>query len=220
MTDFNAARKNMVDCQIETAGVADPEIIEVFSTVPRERFVPEIAKPVAYMDEDLIFGDDRFLPEPITHAKMLAAVKPKKDDIVLDISNTNGYSAAILSPLVSTIICAEGKQDVITKAHTVWEEMGVLNAVGVKAPLTEGYPKHAPYDLIFMAGSVAELPQNIMAQLAENGRLITIVRKPDEAMGKVILVQSLGEKGFSSYTLFEAGCPYLPGFEPKPAFIF
>lgn len=220
MTDFNAARKNMVDCQIETAGVAHPEILKAFSSVPREKFVPKIARNVAYMDEDLVFGQDRFLPEPITHARMLEAVKPKKEDVVLDISNTNGYSAAILSPLVTTIICAEAEKSVISPAAKLWEELEVINAVGVHSPLIEGCPEHAPYDLIFMAGSVSEIPQNITAQLSEGGRLVAVVRKAGEAIGRATLVESLGEKGFSSYTLFDAGCPYLPGFEPKPAFNF
>ena len=221
MTDFNAARKNMVECQIETAGVANPDILEAFSTVPRENFVPKIAQDLAYMDEDLIFGDDhRFLPEPTTHARMLEALELRKEDVVLDISNTNGYSAAILSPLVTTIICAEGEKTVINRAQKAWEKMGVFNAVGCHSALTDGCADHAPYDAIFMAGSVTEIPQKLLDQLSEGGRLVAIVRKPDEVMGQVTLVQSLGEKGFSSYTLFEAGSPYLPGFEPKPTFSF
>lgn len=220
MTDFNTARKNMVDCQIETAGVADQNILEAFRHYPRERFVPKMAQSLSYMDEDLTLGEDRFLPEPSTHARMLSAVEPKPSDVVLDISNTNGYSAAILSGLVTTIIAIEEKKVALNKANKLLEELEVHNIVIEQGSLTEGCPQHAPYDVIFMAGSVAEVPQNLLEQLSEGGRLITIVRQPNEVMGKVILVQSLGKKGFSSYTLFEAGCPYLPGFEPKPTFSF
>lgn len=220
MTDFNIARTNMVDCQIQTMGVADPDILEAFATVPRELFVPKASQKIAYIDEDLIIDNDRFLLEPSTHARMLEAIAPKPDDVAMDVSNTNGYSAALLSSLVTTVVCVDSKKSVLDKINESWSQIDVCNVAGFKGTLSKGCPDHAPYDLIFVGGAVAEMPEELIKQLSENGRLITIIKKPGEVMGQVTLIQSLGEKGFSSYTLFEAGAPYLPGFEPKPAFNF
>ncbi len=220
MTDFSVARTNMVDCQIQTAGVAHADILAAFSNVPRELFVPKASQKIAYMDEDLVIGDGRFLMEPITHARMLQAASPQKDDVVLDISNTNGYSAAILSTLVTTIVCIEEKKKGLDQNLSILADIDVCNVAGFKGDLVKGCPEHAPYDLIFMGGSVTELPTELIKQLGPNGRLITIVKPDGEMMGQVTLVQSLGEKGFSSYTLFEAACPYLPGFEPRDSFTF
>lgn len=220
MSDFAHARTNMVDCQIHTAGVIMPALLESFEAIPRERFVPENLQNVAYCDEDLPIGEGRFLIEPITHARMIQALDPKPSDVVLDIGGVTGYSAAVLSSLVTTVIAVEEKKKNIDFGQGVWDELGVCNVAAFKGKLVQGCPNHAPYDLIFINGSVSEIPANIAAQLVPGGKLITIVRKPGDVMGQVTIVHSLGEKGFSSYNLFEAGCPYVPGFEPLPTFTF
>ena len=220
MSDFSVARTNMVDGQIQTAGVVNPLVLQAFETVPREKFVPAALQNVAYAGEDLPIGEGRFLLDPMIHARMIEAAAPNPADVVLDIGGVSGYSAAILSYLATTVVALEEKQKYLSLAEKLWAELDVCNVVGIKGNLSKGNPENAPFNLIFMNGSVSEIPEQIAAQLAPDGRLITIVKKPGAVMGCVTLVQNTGDKGFSSYPLFEAGCPYLPGFEPGPVFSF
>jgi protein-L-isoaspartate(D-aspartate) O-methyltransferase len=220
MFDFQAARTNMVDCQIHPSGISTSAILQAFGAIPREEFLPASVRGMAYADENIAIDKERFLLEPAIHARMIEALAPTKDDVVLDIGGSTGYSAAILSSLVQTVIAVEDKNRYIDDATQIWNRLGVCNVAAFKGPLPKGNPENAPFGLIFMNGAVSEIPETLVEQLSPRGRLITILRKPGEVLGRVTLVQSLGEKGFSSYTLFEAGCPYLPGFEPKPAFTF
>lgn len=210
----------MVDGQIHTAGVVSAAILSAFETVPRERFVPEAMQNVAYSDEDLLISAGRYLMEPITHAKMVQAVLPRTDDVVLDIGGATGYSAAILSSLVTTVVALESNGDFLKRATRLWEEIGAVNVVPMPGDMFLGNEENAPFSLIFMNGAVCEIPRGIVAQLEKGGRLITIVKKPGAVMGDVTLVTHTGDGDYSSYSLFSAGCPYLPGFAPKQKFEF
>jgi protein-L-isoaspartate(D-aspartate) O-methyltransferase len=220
MFDFAQARTHMMDSQILTAGIIEPSVIAAFNTIPREMFTPEGSATIAYNDEDLMIGHDRFLMEPVVHAKMIQALNLKPESVVLDIGCASGYSSAILSSLVSTVVALESNESLIKQAGTNLNTLDACNVVSFLGDLTEGQQENAPYDFIIFNGAVAEVPEKILNQLAVGGRMIVIIKKPDEVMGEVTLIESLGENQFSSYNLFSAGCPYLPGFLPKPAFRF
>lgn len=220
MPDFKAARTNMVDCQIHTAGVISPAILTAFETIPREKFVPANMQSVAYNDETIAVGSGRCLLDPMTHAKMVQAVEPKPGDKILDIGGATGYSASILSSMAKDVLALEENPELIKKAEGLWSTLEINNVRPVAGKLNEGAPAHAPFDLIFINGSVTDVPDAITNQLAANGRLIVIIRKPEAVMGQVTLVQKTGAKGLSSRPLFESGSPYLPGFQPKTAFNF
>lgn len=210
----------MVERQIHTAGVNDPHILDAYRNIPREAFVPEGLKHIAYMDEDLLLGDGRFLLEPITHARMVQALAPASEHVILDVGGVTGYSAAILSGLVTTVIALEQQKTCLDRAAKIWEGLEICNVAGVKGCLSAGYPENAPYDLVFMNGAVSEMPEKLVEQLTPGGRLITILRKPEFKIGQVTLVKNMGKNEYSTHCLFEAGCPYLPGFEPQPQFVF
>ncbi len=220
MTDFSQARTNMVDGQIHTAGVVDPRILQAFETIPRELFVPEKSQSIAYTDEDIEIGQGRFLLEPITHAKMIQAVQPKKSDIVLDIGIGAGYSSAILSPMVTTIIALETNKRQIDKASRLWNKIGACNIALIEGKLENGVPDQAPYSLIVINGAVSEVPETVLNQMETNGRLITIVKKPGQPIGRATLFMKSKSGTISSKPLFDAAVPFLKGFEPKPQFEF
>jgi protein-L-isoaspartate(D-aspartate) O-methyltransferase len=219
MPDFKAARTNMVDCQIHTAGVINPDILNAFGAIPREKFVPANVQKVAYTDEAVPVGEGRFLIEPSTHARMVQAAEPGKNERVLDVGAATGYSAAILASMVRQVVALEEKGSFLNHAEALWSALQFNNILSTTGRLTDGAPSHAPFDLIFMNGSVTEIPASLTAQMTDGGRLITIVRKPGAVMGQVTLVRKTGQS-FSSYPLFESGSPYLPGFEPKVSFQF
>lgn len=209
----------MVDSQIRTNGVITPGIIEAFRTVPREEFIPKTYRGMAYADEDAALGGGRFLLDPTVHARMIEAAELQENDAVLDIGCATGYSSAILSSLVMTVIALEESQEYLDRAAQMWARLGVNNAVGFKGTLSEGCPKHAPYSLIVINGAVAEIPTGIAAQLSPEGRLLAILRKPGEVMGQATIARNVGGR-VSTFSLFSAAAPYVPGFEPKQAFVF
>jgi protein-L-isoaspartate(D-aspartate) O-methyltransferase len=219
MSDFSSARKHMVDSQIHTAGVIDPAILEAFEAVPREKFVPKNLKAIAYIDEDLAISGQQGLLAPVTHARMIQALKPAATDVVLDIGGTTGYSAALFSRFVQTVIALEEQEPLLKQANAVWQELGACNVVGIQGQLTRGCPKYAPFNIIFMNGCATEVPNALADQLADGGRMALIVKKPGQVMGQVTLVRKTGNN-ISAHVLFEAGGLYLPGFEPIPSFTF
>ncbi len=219
MNRFAAAQKNMVDCQIHPSGIIMPGILEAFSTVPRELFVPANMAGLAYGDEDLPLGAGRYLLAPAVHAKLLQAAKPKKTDNVLDIGGAGGYGAAILSSMVTHVTALEDRKDFAQKAENAWMELAIPNVTAVTGRMTDGTPGQF-YDLIILNGAVAQIPGTIAAQIAPQGRLLAIVKKQGEMLGKAVLMMRTEQGAFSSLPLFDAAAHYLPGFEPKPAFSF
>lgn len=209
----------MVDCQIHTSGVINDKILEAFSTIPREKFVPANVQSVAYKDEDLALPDNRFLLEPPVHARMLQALELQDNCVVLDIGGASGYPAAILSSMVTTVVAIEDNKAIVDYATQLWQDLECCNVAGLVGKLKEGNPEHAPYDAIILNGAVAEIPETLLKQLADGGRLIAVVKKPGHVMGDVTLVRNSGGS-FSSYRLFSAGSPYLEGFAPKAEFQF
>ncbi|MFQ6018971.1 MAG: protein-L-isoaspartate O-methyltransferase, partial [Kiloniellaceae bacterium] len=143
---------------------------------------------------------------------------PDPGDIVLDIGCGPGYSTAILARLSATVVALESDTELAAKANRILADLGIDNAVVVEGPLTEGYPKQAPYNVIVLGGAVAEIPAAISDQLADGGRLVTVVRNAT-AVGQATLTQRSGEV-VSSRGLFDAASPLLPGFEVEPGFVF
>ncbi|MEM7679900.1 MAG: protein-L-isoaspartate O-methyltransferase [Pseudomonadota bacterium] len=230
MQFYAKARKNMVDCQIHTSGVAHAKLLETFETVPREKFVPSSYQDVSYLGEDLILNDGRFLLEPATHARMVEALELNEDSYVLDLSVSGGYSAAVLSPLVTTVVAIDPKKPHLDQAQNVWDEIEATNICGFKGRLDKGWAEDGPYSHIFVSGAVSEMPEDLIAQLQPGGKMILVLKEKGQQFGQVRLVrrglsqdnndQPEGEIEYSSVSLFESACPYLPGFEPEDRFSF
>lgn len=214
------ARKNMVDSQIHTAGVLSRPLLDAFMTIPREMFVPEHLRGIAYVDEDLPLGDGRFLMEPSVLARMLEAAQVQSDDVVLNVGDNTGYSSAILSCLATTVITVEDSPGELDSARQVWGECSKCNIAVITGDILEGCPEHAPYSLIFMKGSVAEVPELMLAQLSLHGRLVTILKPRANGVGTAVVVERVGEGQYSTRKLFDANTPYIRGFAPRTEFSF
>jgi protein-L-isoaspartate(D-aspartate) O-methyltransferase len=218
MTDYAQARRNMVDCQINTSGIIEPDILHAFSTVPREYFVPPHLQPVAYSDEDLHLPGGRVLIEPTALARMVQALELAPHEVVLDIGG-NGYSAAILSSLATTVLALDDDAYLLESFSQLWQSCDLCNIATFSGPLTKGYPQQAPYDAVLLCGAVAEVPHAILQQLSEGGRLVTVIKKPGETMGKIMVFKRTGAV-FSAYPRADAAVAYLRGFEPAEVFQF
>ena len=216
--DYASARENMIDCQLRTNKVTDERLLDAFAKVPREQFLPEARRAIAYVDEDVAIAGGRYLMEPMVLARLLQAAAIGPDDVVLDVGAGSGYATAIAARLAATVVALESDADLAAEANQRFEGLGIDNAVVVTGPLTEGYAKQAPYNVILLNGTVASPPDAISAQLAEGGRLVAVVR-PDEAQGKATLIECIGGH-ISSRVIFDASTPRLSGFEPPAGFQF
>ena len=220
MTDFTAARNAMVDSQIHTMGVVAEDILNAYRTVRREDFVPEGRRGIAYCDEDMPVAQGRCLMEPITHARLMQAALPVASDTALDVGGATGYSAAILSALTSRVVAAEPDAALLAVAEAAWRKTGCANVVPHQGGFDAGCAGHAPYSLIFVNGSVAEIPKALLEQLAPGGRLVGVVRGNGDRIGRAALVTKNAGGTTAERVLFEAAVPYLPGHEPRNGFVF
>jgi protein-L-isoaspartate(D-aspartate) O-methyltransferase len=218
MDDFAAARLNMVESQLRTNKVTDLRLLGAFETVPRELFVPERLRGIAYIDEDVALGSGRFVMEPRVLARLLQAAQPGPEDVALDLGCGSGYATAILSRLVATVVALEDDTALAAAANRTLGELEIDNAVVVEGRLTKGYPKQAPYNVILLGGAVAEVPAAIADQLAEGGRLVTVV-SAGPGLGRATLMRRDGGV-ISSRVLYDAALPVLPGFEAASGFVF
>lgn len=220
MTDFAAARLNMVESQVRVNSVTDERLIGAIGAVPRERFVPLSRQGIAYVDEDIRISEGnppRFLMEPRVFAKLAQLAGITADDLVLDIGCGTGYSTAILARLAGTVVALESDEDLAARAGATLSDLGVDNAVVVAGPLTEGYAKQAPYDVIFVNGMVSSVPEALQQQLREDGRLVTVLG--DGVSGRARLYMRSGGS-FSGRDAFDANIRFLPGFEAAESFVF
>ncbi len=224
--DFALARHNMIESQIRTNKVTDPSLIDVLETLEREAFVSDSLKPMAYVDEDVCVAPDRILMEPRVLALLLQAAQIEENDLALVVAAASGYEAATISRLAGAVVALESDE---ARADAVAQNLigqGAETASVVVGALREGYAEQAPYDVIFINGAVAELPDALGAQLAEGGRLV-YVRATNESenygvkqgLGRAILVTKNNAQ-LSSRELFDAAVPALPEFAAKTQFTF
>jgi len=220
MPNFAPARTNMVEGQIRPNHVTDPALIVALETVPRELFVPQAAKGFAYVDEDIDLGHGRSLLEPMLLARLLQAAEIGPGDAALDVGCTTGYSTAVLARVARVVVGLESQPELVAQASRALANAGIAASV-VEGALADGYPTQAPYDVILINGAVAEVPQTILRQLADGGRLVTVVatRHPFVRIGQARLYRRIGDS-FPSVPLFETSAAILPGFAFKPRFVF
>jgi protein-L-isoaspartate(D-aspartate) O-methyltransferase len=218
MSDFAKARQNMVDCQLRTNKIIDPDIIDAFGSVPRESFVEEQFVCKAYADDGVQVGKGRRMMEPMILARMVQELAIEGNNIVLDVGCATGYSSAILARLATTVVALECDSDLATRASETLGELAVDNAVVVEGKLDEGYATQGPYDVICMEGTVSAVPDGLLDQLADGGRLVAIISE-DGRPGQVVLM--LKRSGLvSSRIVCNGSAAALPGFERKPGFVF
>jgi protein-L-isoaspartate(D-aspartate) O-methyltransferase len=191
--DFAAGRAAMVENQLRPEGVVDPAVTEAMGSVPRETFVPEQLRAVAYTDRALDLGGGRFLPAPAVLGQLLVQMMPQRGQRALVIGSAPGYSAAVLAAMGLDVTAVENP------------------------PLDAGDPEHGPYEQILIDGAVEFIPEPIIDQLADGGRLGTALI--DRGVTRLIVGRKAsGAFGYLSIT--DAGVPALPGFSRPKEFIF
>lgn len=206
-----------------TGSINDDAILQAFESVNRELFVPEIFSQVAYIDGQITIAKDRFLLEPLVLARMIVAAELKSSDNVLDIACGSGYSSAVISLLAGKVSALEENQDLLAKAKNL---LGVYpNIEVVEGELTKGDLNNSPYDVIFIQGSIGFLPQEIIDQVREGGRIIAIEHSDDRAyiggagLGKVVKYDKIDGQVYKNF-IADAFVKPLAGFTKKQGFRF
>jgi protein-L-isoaspartate(D-aspartate) O-methyltransferase len=216
--DYAAARLNMVESQVRTNKVTDEAILAAMLEVPRERFVPEAMRGVAYVDDDIPVGGGRALLEPMVHGRLLQVAAIEPSDNVLEIGSGLGYGAALLDRIAARVVALESDAALADAATRTLGALGAARVSVVRGPLEAGWSAAAPYRAIVIAGAVQRVPPAIEAQLAEGGRMVAVIVAPGEP-GKATLIQRIGGV-IARRVVFDAAAPLLPGFAAEPGFVF
>jgi len=217
MTDFAAARRNMVEGQVRTADVTDLRIQSAMLEIPRERFVPSALADLAYLDLDLPVGKSgsRRLLKPMVFAKLIHAAEISSADRVLDVGCATGYGAAILARLAREVFALEDDEDLARMARLALSDQ--QNVRLVTGPLIAGWAKDASYDVIVLEGATEIAPQSFLGQLRDGGRLVGILGSGPGAKA-MLYCRSRDELG--GRPIFDASAAVLPGFAKSPVFAF
>lgn len=216
MTDFGRLRLGMVDGQIRTADVTDRRVLEAFLSVPREEFVPESRRALAYLDACAPLGvPGRAALEPMLLARLVQLADAKATERALVVGCGLGYAAAIFSALAASTVGLE--EDPALAAGARERLKGWPGVEIVEGPLIAGAPQFAPFDLIFCDGVVSDGLGALAGQLAPQGRIVAPAGV--ERATKATVFRRHGH-GLSSSASFDAYGPALPGFATAPAFLF
>ena len=214
------ARFNMVECQIKPGGVRDYRLTRQLLGVPREAFVGGQNREIAYADCSLDYarGDvSRTILAPLAFARLAELADIEPGDVILNIAGGSGYAAAVMAGLASTVISLEDDEAMSEKASDNWRKLEIDNAVAVTGPLPEGQPKQGPFNIIFINGCVAEIPEDLLAQLDDGGRLVCVQNV--EGSQKAIIYRRIGDS-FARLIAFDLTVPVLDAFDPVPVFEF
>jgi protein-L-isoaspartate(D-aspartate) O-methyltransferase len=196
----SAARRDaMVRSQIERRGVSDPAVLAAMRAVPRELFVPPHLADEAYDDRALPIGSNQTISQPYMVAVMTASLRLAPGSRALEVGTGSGYQAAVLSRVAREVITIERRPELAGEAAARLAALGCSNVRVVVGDGTEGHPEGAPYDAILVTAGAPQIPQPLIDQLGDGGRLVIPVGGPRE-QGLVIverrgtqLMQTSGE---------------------------
>ena len=221
MSGFSTARQKMVDGQVRTSDVTDSRIIDAMFAVPREAFVPEHRRALAYLDLDLDVSEAgsarRFLIKPVVTAKMLQAAEIAETDNVLVVGCATGYAAAVLAQLGCRVTATESDPALAAKAQEILAGLGLSNVTVRVAAAAEGDVTGAPFDVIVLNGATEITPVQLYRQLKEGGRLVGVFATTQPPRATIV---THSHDDFGNRALFDAVVPVLPGLERVPAFVF
>ena len=216
--DLSFLRKNMVDCQLKPNKIINLDLIDAFLKVPREIFVNKKNINQCYLDVNIDLTKNRFLLNPMICARQIQSLNINKNDTVLTIGSGVGYNSVILSYLCNTVIGIESIKSFYDFSVDVLIKLEVNNVVFIKSKIENGYFDQQPYDCIIIEGGVNHVPNEILNQLSENGKLVT-VEIEEGRVGKANLYQRHRNEFTKNY-LFDAYIPVFDCFKKTQKFNF
>lgn len=210
MSNYADARSAMIESQLRPQGVTDRALLAAMGSVAREAFVPAAVRALAYSDRSVPLGEGRFLGAPAALGQLLTEIAPQPGERALVVGGGSGYSAAILA--------AMGLEVTLVESDPKLAELARANGIpAVEGALSAGHRKGAPYDVILVDGAVEQIPDALIAQLADAGRLGAGL--VNGSVSRLVVGRKSGE-AFGLLALGDSGLPPLPGFARPPAFTF
>ncbi len=213
--DHRAMRHAMVASQLRTNAVSDVRIVEAMAQVPRERFVPDAVKAMAYRDTALPAGNGRAINLPIATGRLLTEAYLLATDRVLLIGAAGGYTAAVLAEIVAQVVAVEEDADLAALARDALA--GIGNVELVEGSLAAGHAAGAPYDVLVIDGAIEAVPPALVGQVAPGGRVVGGV------VDHGVIRLASGRKtdgGFGLAAFVDSDCVVLPGFAKPQGFRF
>jgi protein-L-isoaspartate(D-aspartate) O-methyltransferase len=212
--NYEQMRRAMVASQLRTTGVNDPRVLAAMGDVPRERFVPAERRSIAYAETLVPLGNGRFLNSAMALGKLLIEAAPKDGERALIVGAATGYSAAVMARLVGSVVAVEEDKALVASARAALKDTPVKL---VEGPLAKGHKRGAPYDLILIDGAVERIPDALVDQLADGGRLAAAI--VEEGVQRLAIGRRAGE-GFGMIDFADVASAPLPGFERPRRFVF
>ena len=216
--DFERARANMVEQQIRTWEVLDQDVLDLLYVVPREEFVPEQHRALAFSDLEIPIGEGERMWQPKLEARVLQELALKKADRVLEVGTGSGYLTALMAQRAAQVVSVESRPALAAFGRGNLQRHGVDNVLLEIGDASHGWKPHAPYDAIVLTGSTPVLPREFLEQLRENGRLFAVVGEAP-AM-KARLVACTAPDACRSVDLFETVIRPLANAEQPRRFRF
>jgi protein-L-isoaspartate(D-aspartate) O-methyltransferase len=219
--DMTEARRHMVDGQLRPNRINDPRLLAAMGEIPRERFLPPSMAARAYVDEDVRLPGGRALMEPMVIARLLQLLAIRPGDRVLVVGAGTGYAAAVAAQCGAQVVALEADAALVAAARRALAGLIAPAELRlVEGPITGGHAAGAPYDAILIEGEVPEVPQAIIGQLAEGGRLATVLEAASRGVSsRAVLGRRVGGS-FSLSDAFDCATLPLPAFRRAPGFVF
>jgi len=216
--NIEQARFNMIEQQIRPWDVLDPEVLALLTIVKREDFVPVAYRALAFVDTEVPLPGGQNMLAPRVEARLLQELAVHKHERVLEVGAGSGYMAALLAHRAQHVTTLEVLPELAKLAAENLKRAAVMNASVRAADGSRGLAGEAPFDVIVLSGSIAEVPQGLLGQLKVGGRLIAIVGQ--QPVMRATLVTRSGEHGFASVELFDTVATRLTGFDEPAKFSF
>ena len=212
------ARFNMIEQQIRPAEVLDPRVLEVIAATPREDFVPEHYRELAFSDINVQLPHGQQMMKPIMEARLLQALNIQPNDNILEIGTGTGYFTALLAKLGKKVYSVDIENDFISEAEQKLYTHRISNTVLFQGDASQGWGQGGPFDVIVLTGSMPTLPEYFQQQLNVGGRMVAIVGQ--SPVMQVQLITRINNNEWATETLFETDFPALRNAEQPQAFVF
>lgn len=190
---YEEKRKAMVEDQIIARGITDAATIRAMKKVPRHQFIPEEYQGLAYIDGPLLIGYNQTISQPYIVAYMTEVLNPSKGKKALEIGTGSGYQAAILAEIVDNVYSVEIIPELAENARKELDQLGYTNITIKQGDGYKGWPEFAPFDIIIVTAACDHIPQPLIEQLAENGKLVIPIGEPRQVQKLVLVVKKNGK---------------------------
>ncbi len=212
------ARFNMIEQQIRPWDVLDQDVLSLLAQMRREDFCPPAYRAMAFVDTEVPLPCGQCMLAPKVEARLLQELQVQKHEQVLEVGAGSGYMAALLARRAQHVITLEIEPELVRFASDNLKSAWVMNAQVRHLNGARGLVEEAPFDVIVLSGSVAEVPTALLSQLKLGGRLVAIVGQ--QPIMRAVLTTRSGEHAYSSVDLFDTVAPRLKGFDEPSRFNF